>query len=641
MAKTNQQTALFEDRFLQSFTGQSIVKDQKVAIMELIANSWDAGASKVEILWPKQDGETFSIIDNGHGMSENDYNNKFRKLAYDRIKTQGLYAEIPGDNGILGNRPVFGKNGKGRFAGLAFGEVFFIKTWKDTKQIIFKTFINHLNSPTFEIIERNDDVSGHGTVLYVENSIKPSIDEDEIKKEISMRFLTDPNFTVFVNSEKISFANIPQENVQNVNLDIEGVGQVNIIIIDVKSTDKTTHQHGIAWHVNGRLVGECTWKNTKSEHLLDGRRIAAKRYTFIVEADCLNKEGIVLPDWTGFNPHEPTYEKVNNAVQEKIKEFILEVGKETRKETLKQIKEENEVILKQLSLVSREKWEIFIENIQEECPSITETDLSKLASVLANLENSESKFGLINQLFELNSHQLDNIHEIFSKWDVDTAKIVLDELQFRLTLLEKLKLKTNNNEADEVHDLQPLFQQGLWIFGPEYETIEYTSNVGMTRVIQQVFGKLGETGTRQRPDFVVLTDGTVGLYSYPKYDSEGGEIGIDKLTIIELKKPNLPIGSDQKEQAWKYVKELNSKGLLANFSSITCFVLGTSLDPQEALPRTEINETVKIIPMHYEDVIRRAESRLLKLYKKVSQSPFLKDVRIREYLEEKAQASLF
>lgn len=638
MAKKNEQTALFEERFLKSFTGSSIVSDQKVAIMELIANAWDAGASVVDIKWPIIDGEVFSVTDNGEGMTENDYNTKFRMLAYDKIKNQGLYAHIPGDNGILGKRPVFGRNGKGRFAGFAFGDSFQVKTFRDKKQIIFKVFINALNSPTFEILERAENIDGHGTSVLIENAVTPFIEANDIKTEISMRFLTDPHFEVFVNNEKISFANIPEENVTVIPVVIDEIGTVNITVIDIKSTDKTTHQHGVAWHVNKRLVGECTWKNTKSEYLLDGRRIAAKRYTFIVSADCLHDA--VLPDWTGFNPHEPKFEKVNDIVQEKIKDFILQVGKETREETMKHIKEENQNILKELSLVSREKWEMFIENIQEECPSINETDLSKLASVLANLEKSESKFGLINQLFELNPEQLDKVNDVFLKWDIDTAKIVLDELQFRLTLLEKLKLKTDKESTDEVQELQPLFHTGLWIFGPEYETIEYTSNEGMTKVIQNLLGGTGIEGTRIRPDFVISTDSTVGLYSYPKYDEEGNEIGVDKLTIVELKKPKIPISGDQKEQAWKYVKEIDSHGLLRNYSSVTCFVLGSELDPQEAHVRTEKNETVRIIPLDYGTIIKRAESRLLKLYKKVSQAPFLQDIRLKEYLDEKAQMTL-
>ena len=65
---------------------------------------------------------------------------------------------------------------------------------------------------------------------------------------------------------------------------------------------------------------------------------------------------------------------------------------------------------------------------------------------------------------------------------------------------------------DEVGDLQPLFERSLWVFGPEFESLEFTSNRGMTEVIAKIFGG-DEQGSRQRPDFVMLPDGSVGLYS--------------------------------------------------------------------------------------------------------------------------------
>lgn len=46
----NKQETLFDERFLESFVGNSIFTDSKIAIIELIANAWDAGATNVQIL---------------------------------------------------------------------------------------------------------------------------------------------------------------------------------------------------------------------------------------------------------------------------------------------------------------------------------------------------------------------------------------------------------------------------------------------------------------------------------------------------------------------------------------------------------------------------------------------------------------
>ena len=41
----------FADRFLQDHAGQ-IISEPRTAILELIANSYDAGATEINIVWP-------------------------------------------------------------------------------------------------------------------------------------------------------------------------------------------------------------------------------------------------------------------------------------------------------------------------------------------------------------------------------------------------------------------------------------------------------------------------------------------------------------------------------------------------------------------------------------------------------------
>jgi hypothetical protein len=635
---STKQTALFDDRFLESFVGKGIISDPKIAIIELIANSWDAASTEVEIVWPEEDGDTFSISDNGHGMTESDFNKRFRTLAYDRNKEQGGYAQVPLDHkSLVGRRPTFGRNGKGRLSGFAFGEFFQVKTWKDKKEVHFKVFADNTNILAFQKIGETTR-EGHGTQIIVNNAIKPKIGSEQIKVELGMRFMIDPHFDVKINNEKITFLDIPEENIDKIEAVVEGIGIIPITVIDVKDTDKSTQQHGIAWHVKNRLVGECTWKGSGNEHLIDGRRIAAKRYIFIVKADCL--EDAVTPDWTAFFQTDSSYKKVFPVVQERIKDYILDLYKENRKATFKEIEQVSKSVLKNIGLVRREKWETFITTVQEECPSITQNDLEKVGKLLANLEQTDSKYNLIALLSSSAPEELENLNVILTKWDINLAKVVLDEVEYRMRLIEKLQSRVINKMTDEVHELQPLFHRGLWIFGPEYETIEYTSNVGMTKVIQDLYGK-DIKGTRTRPDFAILKDSSVGLYSFPKYDEDGGEVGVDRLTIVELKKPGVPLGNDEVNQSWKYVKELLDKGLIKQYSKVTCFVLGSELVPFEAEKTTKMDGKVIIQPLDYDTVMRRAKSRLLNLFDKVKNAPYLEDTRIKEYLREKEQAELF
>lgn len=48
-----QNLLLFDNRFLDSYAG-ILLTDPKTAIMELVANCWDAGATEVHIDWPER-----------------------------------------------------------------------------------------------------------------------------------------------------------------------------------------------------------------------------------------------------------------------------------------------------------------------------------------------------------------------------------------------------------------------------------------------------------------------------------------------------------------------------------------------------------------------------------------------------------
>jgi hypothetical protein len=160
---------------------------------------------------------------------------------------------------------------------------------------------------------------------------------------------------------------------------------------------------------------------------------------------------------------------------------------------------------------------------------------------------------------------------------VRLAKDALDEIQTRLTLIEELDRKLRDEASDEVGDLQPLLENCLWVFGPEFESLEFTSNKGMTTVIRELFGST-EKGSLLRPDFAMLPEGSVGLYSRDSYDERHEVNGVARLVIAEIKKPGVLIGGAQKDQACKYVKELMNRGYVTKVTN-DCFVLGSLIEP--------------------------------------------------------------
>lgn len=631
---SNMQFSLFQSkfdrRFLEDYVGKSILTNPRIAVIELVANAWDAYASKVQITWPNDDNREFSIEDNGCGLTEEEFNSRWMTLSYNRIAAQGKWAEIPSrlkrQQGDTGKRRVFGRYGKGRHSGFCFSsESYYVETTKNGKKLLFKVMIPTTGENPIvsqKVSETRADASKSGTKVYVNNTRDIRISEDEIRTEIGMRFLSDPNFHVWVNKREITFSDVPSDNFTELKLKLSNDDVINILKIDIKDSDRTTRQHGIAWQVHGRLVGNIDW-HSLGESFLDKRKTAAKRFSFIVKADCL--ADYVESDWMSFNNRNPIVAEAFDIVSKSIKAIIFEASKDQRDEVFANIIKKNDVHIKNMGSQERVAWAQTVKKIQQDCPSLSDNDIQNVGNILAKMEASKSKFGLLNKLGACSSADIDNLNTILESWSVETAKIVLNELETRLKLIDELSCKVSTKETDEVQELQPLFKRGLWIFGPEFEAVGFTSNQGMTQVIREVFHNTVITGSRNRPDFVVTPDSSLGFYAHSSYDNEtGGENGISRLVIIELKKPSVPLGVSEKDQCWKYVKELRGKGLIFASTRVNCFLLGRTIERHENESRNEGN--VRIEPLTYDTILNRAKSRTHLLYEKIKdEAPFLQD----------------
>jgi Histidine kinase-, DNA gyrase B-, and HSP90-like ATPase len=619
----NQDSLLYEDRFLESFVG-TIISNPTVAIIELIANCWDAYSTEVKINWPDINANRqFSIIDNGLGMKREEFQYIWRTMSYDRIKKYGKNVNPPSDVQGL-PRPVFGKNGKGRFASFCFSSEYLITSKKEGQQFkyrVYRTPTKPLAIEEIEFIEKG--VEGHGT--FIEGcGIIPQIalTEEQARELIGSRFLTNPAFLVYINEKQITFKDIAASFLATADVNIPNIGKVKILHIDMLKADKTTKQHGIAWWVLNRAVGECTWHGSDWTRILDGRTSEAKRYTFIVQADFLNEVDAVKEDWSWFKDDNETWQTVHPLVQDKIKEIIFQSNQTERESKRQSIIEKVGGAINTLPLMSKDRVEAFVNDVVDNCPNFGEQEVVQLASILTKLEKSKSRYGLLELLHNNEPHDYDALHDILSQWTIGMAKIVLDEIQNRLKIINELKIKMAVAGIDEVHELQPLFEKGLWMFGAQFESIEFTSNKGITTVIRDLFGDKNGKGSRNRPDFVILPDSSVGFYARPSYDDEYNEDGVEHVVIVDIKTTKLPLGSKEKENVWRWVKELKIQGYIKNSTKVDGFILGDKIEQGENEPRIE-GSNVKIIPMLYETILTRAEKRLLNLHSKVKDAPFL------------------
>jgi hypothetical protein len=195
--------------------GRNLYRSFTTVLGEAISNSWDADAENVEIHIDR-DNNSFFIKDDGIGMSDKDFQNKFLRIGYSKRKE--------GKSSSNKKRPYIGRKGIGKLALLSCAEKISIISKKHGGQYIGGTIDNSgldqaitddLTPQEYALQKWSEDdfreyIKGHsqGTIIYFKNikdGIKHSL--SFLKKIIALYFrfsLLDKSFSIFINGEKIT-----------------------------------------------------------------------------------------------------------------------------------------------------------------------------------------------------------------------------------------------------------------------------------------------------------------------------------------------------------------------------------------------------------------------------------------------------
>jgi hypothetical protein len=624
----------FGDGFLEDHAGH-IIRDPQVALIELIANAYDAGATRVDIRWPTESGGRFVISDNGVGLTEDEFAGIWKTLSYNRTAHHGKFAENPNKIGGA-QRVAFGRSGKGRHGAFCFADSYEIEMKKGGEQFRVLVARAQGKSPfSFRLLDEGKTTE-HGAAI--ETTVTRNFVGEEILREvIGSKFSVIPSFQILLNGVQIQLLEL--KTLTTAVLEVEGVGKVPVHRLDSNVGDRTTHLRGICWWVKQRAVGNPSWEGLDGEGAyLDGRSSLAKRFSFIVEADVLDSHR--KADWTGFHG-SAEFHRVRDAVHHHIIETLNTVQASSRKERKRAALEQSRAALKEMGSISRRNVAVFAEQIQERCPTMHERDLFRAVDVFAKMEQAQSGYDLLKRLQDCSPENIDTWNDLMSRWTAKSAELVLRELEDRLKLIKKMQALVESPKADELHDLQPLFERGLWIFGPEFEGVQFHSNRGLATIIRKSLGGTEQDLPNRRLDFVAFPDRSIAAYAAPTYDPTGGEInGLRKILVVELKKGGFELSQKEVDQARNYSKELLKAGDVSTSTEIIAYVLGAS---QQADVDVESHgKQIRIEPMLYRTVLARAQSRTFYLQREIEKLglELPEDAEVNEVLSAEEQAEM-
>lgn len=193
--------------------GRNLYRSIITVIGEAISNSWDADAKNVWIEIDR-DHDSMCILDDGIGMSPDDFQNKFLKIGYTKRKNNNFKS--------ASGRPFIGRKGIGKLALLSCAQRIHVATKTDNTPVIGgiidnsgldKAITDDLNSQEYKLgdlessFEEEMRKISHGTIVFFErvnNGIFNTV--EYIKKAIALYFrfsLLDKEFNIHVNDTLI------------------------------------------------------------------------------------------------------------------------------------------------------------------------------------------------------------------------------------------------------------------------------------------------------------------------------------------------------------------------------------------------------------------------------------------------------
>lgn len=610
------QGSLFEEDYLVRTLG-NLGSSPEVALTELVANAWDAGATTVDITIPENKEEELIIEDNGVGLSKEEFYSRWMKLGYNRLKHQGKKVFFP--SGVDLQRYAYGRNGVGRHGMLCFNNEYKVITSHKRKKSTFIVTTKSEKEP-FIIKEQSfDKAEKTGTKLVVKverNLPKP----EQILEVISARFLHDPKFKVSINKQNIQLEEL-KGLIFTEEVSIDKV-KLKIHLIDSKKARKSTLYQGIAFWQGGRLVGEPSWI-VGFNMVLDGRTKQAKRYSVVVRTNDLAE--YIKEDWTGFKNDKklsPVFDKVDETVQK----MFSKIAQENIEETTKQIKNEYKKEYNSLSPLGKYEFNEAIENIALNNPMARQDSIHLAVKTVINLEKTRSGSELIQKLSLFTEEDIEGLNKLLDKWTVKDALTVLDEIDKRISVIEAIRKLSSDNSVDELHVLHPLIASARWIFGPEFDSPEYASNNQLQTTVEKVFNKKIDkshfNNYRKRPDIVVANDSTFSITGTVDFDNSNGITNINKILIIELKRGGFKIGRKERNQAVGYVEDFMNCGTVIGTPYINAFIVGESfsekVQPIQTIENENKVEMGKVQICLFSQIVDSSERRLFNLRKRLN-----------------------
>lgn len=589
-------------------------------IGELVANGWDANATRVEIIIPEAplNSENSEIIikDNGLGMSDHDIREKYMVTGRDRRESEKL-DKTPGPL----RRKVMGRKGIGKFSSFGIAKEIEVESCRNGE--ISRFIMNYdrmLANSEKRVIEfpslHPTNTVTEGTKITLRKFTKFRTQRIQIlrlRRGLARRFSVigaQHDFEVVINGTQIS----PEErNLQALLAkDAEGNPYIwkydNVDIADneelpvsgwIGALDRTTPNldgidRGIALMARGKLVQEpFVFEANVGQQYALSYIIGELHVEFVDEAD----------DTIGTNRNALVWDTDANTALKKWGQ--IEVNKIAR-EWAKRRSDDNQRVLEQNETYQDFKRRAedtgnrraliiadqLVRKTIDNNPTATVQDIEPIIDMCLTFLEFDVFWEIASDLSNTDLDTPGAIFNLFREWQIIEAKEMMKVTEGRIKTIEKLQNLIEEN-ALEVPTLHNFLKEFPWVIDPRWTLVD--DEVYYSDILRKMFVEGADTlEENKRIDFLCVREGTT-------------------MVVVEIKRPGSKASTQQLEQIEEYVNFMrhqvkNTTDPEFRCTSVIGYLLcGSLVDTYQAIGKRDNLAEANIFVRQYSDLLSMAK----------------------------------
>lgn len=521
------------------------------ALKELVDNAWDADAENVWITLPAGFTDKGIVVrDDGLGMTDDEMRQEYLSIARNRRHRRG-------ERTFMKNRPVKGRKGIGKFAGLVAAEVMEIETRSKGK-------VTHLRIGKQEVLKSSRDLEQialpmtvaacekklRGTQITLVNLNEKLAHPDPavLRQLLVLEYGRQKDITIWVNGEKLAHDDLPGQSFhETLTLPDGKTVQLRFTLMDTATNPKYS---GIVTRVEGKVVGRPGFFGLDEREDIPKRLL--NRIVGEIEADSLADD--VTSDWGAIIENSTAYQNIRKWVETEVAGRVNKAFSHEVSLAKARLKKEVNRRIECLPEYRRGFAEKALDSVMRKFYGESDEKIETLVGLVLDAFEIDEYWTVCQTIDRARRSDVASFAQALESFGLLDMALMAEQATRRIRMLDELDALVANPKTLE-KEMHVALEKNLWVFGVEFTLM--SSNKTLAKVIEEYAAKefSGERA-QKRPDLLL------------------GQNVLRMHLLIEFKRPSHTLNRDDESQAKKYRDDLTP-----TFGAMKILLVGGKVNP--------------------------------------------------------------